>query len=446
MTLTISGVTSEAGKSVAKTTTTFNTEAQPDFAAPYVTASSVQSGQANVPVNSVFSMTFSKPMDIGSYGGHTDVYVYNNNTGQYAATTVSWSSDQTTIFLLPTSPLAVGDSYQMGSYYMTDLSGNPQQNFAINFTTSFTANTTAPTVVNTSPENSETAVPVNAPVQILFSEPIQPTSIGQITVTTGGNSVAVTPTFTDANQLLTLTPTLPLLASNATYTITITGVKDTAGNTMSGTTTNTFTTGPTFNLIHPSVTLTDPSNGSTGVGTNVAPRITFSERLNPLSVVTSSNEVYNHGSVEIYNANTNQYVPATVSMDSTRTIATITPTSALLPNTSYEMYVGCSVSYYDVAGNYGGCSAYNFVTASATDTNHATVSTINPANAQTGVPLNARIVAVMSDDIDPTSITNSSITVTPSGGSAIAGTVTSGQRRRHSHVCAERGSDCFEGL
>ena len=30
----------------------------------------------------------------------------------------------------------------------------------------------------------------------------------------------------------------------------------------------------------------------------------------------------------------------------------------------------------------------------------------------------------MSDDIDPTTVTNSSITVTPSGGSAIAGTTT----------------------
>jgi hypothetical protein len=159
--------------------------------------------------------------------------------------------------------LAVGQEYALESYYMTDLSGNPEQNFAITFTASFTPNTTPPTVVNTSPENTETAVPVNAPVQILFSEPIQPTSIGQITVQTGGNTVAVTPTFSDANQLLTLTPTLPLLASNASYTITITGVKDTAGNVMSATVTNTFTTGPTFNLIHPQVTLVDPPNGST---------------------------------------------------------------------------------------------------------------------------------------------------------------------------------------
>src|ERR1019366_1997814 len=58
------------------------------------------------------------------------------------------------------------------------------------------------------------------------------------------------------------------------------------------------------------------------------------------------------------------------------------------------------------------------------DTTPATVSTISPANNQTGAPLNAQIVALMSDGIDPTTVTNSFITVTPSGGRAIAGTVT----------------------
>jgi hypothetical protein len=257
MTVAINGVTSEAGVAVATKTTHFTTAAQPDFTAPYVTSSSVQSGQTNVPVNSAFSLTFSKPMDIGSFNAQ-NVTLYNYNTGQYVASTISWSADQTTIFIVPNSPLAIGDQYGLWSYYMTDLSGNPQQNFSISFYASFSANNNPPTVINTSPENTETAVPVNAPVQILFSEPVQPTSIGQITLTTGGNPVAVTPSFSDANQLLTLTPTLPLLASNTSYTITIKGVADTAGNQMVGTVTNTFQTGPTFNLLHPQVTVADP--------------------------------------------------------------------------------------------------------------------------------------------------------------------------------------------
>ncbi|MGA2357344.1 MAG: Ig-like domain-containing protein, partial [Terriglobales bacterium] len=402
MTIAINGVTSEAGVAVASQSTTFTTMAGPDFSQPYVLRSSVQSGQANVPDNAVFSMTFSKPMDIGSYNS-AYVYVSGGISGQNVPSTVSWSADQTTIFLAPASALNVGEGYSMCSYYMTDLEGNAQQNFCVNFSTSFTANTTPPTVINTSPENAETAVPTNSPVEILFSEPINPTSIGQIALSTGGNPVAFTPTFGDTNQLLALTPTLPLSA-NVTYTLTITGVKDTAGNQMTSTVTNTFATGPTFDFVTPQVTGVDPPSGSTGVGTNVAPRVVFSERLNPLSIVSSSNERYNSGSVELYNNATGQFVPATVSMSTDRTTATLTPTSPLEPNTSYQIYVGYGASYFDVAGNAGGSYSGSFVTASSSDTTHATVSTISPTNAQSNVPLNAQIIAVMSDQVDPTTI------------------------------------------
>jgi hypothetical protein len=429
MTVAINGVTSEAGKSVAATTTHFTTAAQPDFNPPYVVNPSLLDGQKNVPVNSVFSMQFSKPMDIGSVDGAI-VGVCTQPNSYYCIVygyplvpaTISWSTDQTTIFVVPTSPLAVGIGYSLQSSSLTDLAGNPQTNFSVSFTTAFVANTNAPTVINTSPENTETQVPVNSPVQILFNEPIQPTSIGQITLKTGGNAVAVTPTFTDASQLLTLTPALPLLA-NANYTLTITGVKDTAGNQMTSTVTNTFTAGPTFDLVTPQVTLTDPANGAIGVGTNVAPRIVFKKRLNPLSIVSSSNELYYSGSVELYNNATGQFVPATVSMTADRMTAIITPTSALAPNTSYQIYVAYGASYYDVAGNSGNSYSSNFVTGSGSDTTQTTVSTINPSNGQSGVPENFQVVAVMSDDIDPTTVNNSSITVMQ-GSNPIAGTVT----------------------
>ena len=170
--------------------------------------------------------------------------------------------------------------------------------------------------------------------------------------------------------------------------------------------------------------MADPALSSTGVGTNVAPRIVFNERLNPLSVVSSSNELYNHGSVELYNNATGQYVPATVSMSADRLTATLTPASALQPNTQYSSMSEYGARLLRRCRQHRQFTTSYFVTGSGTDTTPATVSTINPANTQTAVPLNAQIIAVMSDDIDPTTVTNSSITVTPSGGSAIAGTVT----------------------
>jgi len=423
ITVTINGVTSEAGVAVAKTTTTFTTSAQPDVTAPYVINSTVVYGQTNVPVNSAFSMQFSKPMDVGSLDVGS-VYIYSSFTGQSAPATISWSADQTTFFVVPTTPLAVGRNYYLASNGLTDLDGNLQTGFSVYFTTAFVANTNPPAVINTSPENTLTAVPTNSPVEILFTEPIQPTSISRITLTTGGNPVALSPTLSDANQLLTLIPVQPLLAPNASYTLTITGVKDTAGNVMTSTVTNTFTTGPTFDLSNASVISADPPSGAINIGINVTPRVTFSKRINPLSVVTSSNEPFNNGSVVLYNLTTGQFVPATVSMASNRTMATLTPSAPLTPNTSYAFEVSYQEYCYDVAGNYSNDYYGTFVTSTGSDTVHATVSTISPVNTQTGVPLNPQVIAVISDTVDPTTITSNSITLTPQGGSAIAGTVT----------------------
>ena len=177
MTVAIDGVTSLAGKSVAAETTHFTTAAQPNFTAPYVLNPSVQSGQTNVPVNSAFTMQFNEPMDIGSLDVAT--IGVGSCCWQALPATVSWSADQTTVFIVPSTPLAVGTQYYLYSYSLTDLAGNTQQGFNASFTTSFSANTNPPTVINTSPENTETQVPTNAPVQILFSEPINPATIGQ---------------------------------------------------------------------------------------------------------------------------------------------------------------------------------------------------------------------------------------------------------------------------
>ena len=407
ITFAINGVQSQAGLTVAKTTH-FTTATQPDFSAPSVVESSVLSGQTNVPVNSVFSMTFSKPMDVGSFDPN-NVNLYANGN---VPATISWSADLTTIFIVPTSPLSVGTNYILESYYMTDLSGNPQINFAIGFTAAFVANNNPPTVVNTNPEDTETQVPVNAPVQILFSEPIQPTSIGKITLVTGGNPVTLNPTLSRGNQLLTLTPSLPLLAANASYSLAITGVKDTAGNVMTGTVTHSFTTGPSFDLLTPAVLVADPASGMVGVGTNVAPRLVFSKRINPISLTSSS--------IQLYNYYSGQLIPVTLTPSSDRMSVVLTPTTTLMPGTEYQLYA--NGSYTDVAGNAGQGFSSIFTTGTTTDTGHATVVSITPANAQTAVPVNAQVVAVISDDIDPTSITNTSINVTQ-GATQIPGTV-----------------------
>ena len=285
ITVAINGVQSVSGIPVTPLTTTFRTLSGPDFSAPYVVSSSVANGQANVPVNSVFSLRFNKPMAVSTYNPG-QCYIYGG-LGGAIQTTVSFSQDLTTLYMVPASNLAVGLQYYLYCSGMQDLSGNAQSYFQAGFTTSFVSSVTAPQVIGTNPENGLGSVPTNTPLQILFNEPIQPTSIGQVALTAESTPVSFAPSFLNGNQLLVLTPSVPLLPGTP-YTLTISGVLDNAGNQMSGTVTVNFTTAAGINLIAPTVTLVDPASGSTGVGLNAQPHVTFSERINPLSLTSST--------------------------------------------------------------------------------------------------------------------------------------------------------------
>jgi hypothetical protein len=405
ITVAINGVQSVSGIPVTPLTTTFQTLSGPDFSAPYVVTSSVTNGQANVPVNSVFSLRFNKPMAVSTYNPGS-CYVAGGLAGA-VQTTVSFSQDLTTLYMIPASNLAVGLGYYLVCSGMQDLSGNTQSYFQANFTTSFVSSVTAPQVIDTNPENGLGSVPTNTPIQILFNEPIQPTSLGQVTLTTESTPVSVAPSFLNGNQLLVLTPSVPLLPGTP-YTLSISGVLDNAGNQMSGTVTVNFTTAAGIDLTTPTVTLVDPASGSTGVGLNAQPHVTFSERINPLSLTSSTFYLENYDNGKL--------VPATVSIAADRMSASLSPTALLQAGTTYYLYLS---SFTDVAGNVGSFSSY-FTTGTQSDTTPASVVTFSPATGSTGVPLNTNVVAVMSAQIDPTTISNSAITLSP----PVAGAVT----------------------
>ena len=423
MTVAINGVTDPQGNLVVSKSTVFTTGIGPDTAAANVIAVNPDAGAVNVPTNSPIIIQFNKQMDSTTVNSSTFA-VIDGVTGLPVAGTMSGSADMKTFSLIPSSPLPVGRTFLVFSGYAypyntlgsaLDLTGNPQAYFTSSFTTSFVSNSAPPQVVNTNPENGVTAVPTNTIIQILFNAPVRIESLGQVQVLAGGTPISVMPALTNADQLLTLTPSVPL-NGNTNYTISIAGVQDFAGNTIVGTVTHTFTTGPSIDLAVPTVTATDPTNGERGVGTNTTIKVYFSKIINPLSI--------NATTFYLANYNTGKLIATTTTIAADRKSATLTPTAPLQSNTPFNVTL---YGYSDIAGNVGYSfyvGQYTFTTAAGTDTTAATVSSINPPNATTGAPVNTQIIAVMSDGIDPSSVNSSSITVTPQSGSAIAGAVT----------------------
>jgi hypothetical protein len=210
-----------------------------------------------------------------------------------------------------------------------------------------------PAILATNPGVGQTsAVPINAQLQVLFNESVQGSSLSQITLT-GGPAVTLTSSLTNGDQTVQLIPNA-LLAPNTTYTLTIQGVKSTAGVAMVGSVSVTFTTGAGVSLVGPTVTAENPLNGATAVPASVTPTVSFSEPINSL---TTYSYVY------LTLSSTNAVVPSTLSYSSDYMTVTLTPSSALSSGTQYNLYVGGS-NITDEAGNaiQTGATVYNFAT------------------------------------------------------------------------------------
>jgi hypothetical protein len=115
--------------------------------------------------------------------------------------------------------------------------------------------------------------------------------------------------------------TSDLLTPGTTYTITINGVADLAGNTMTTAVTDTFTTGTGAILPDPSVASITPANGATMVATNSSIVVQFTNPMNPVSLNTSS--------FILTVTSTSAVVPGTFALSTDAMTVTFTPASAL---------------------------------------------------------------------------------------------------------------------
>jgi len=343
-----SGNALQTGAAATSTFTTATTGAS--LGSSSAVSSLPVTGTSGIPINTALYVTGAVPIDPTTLGTNA-ITLYDDtvNNGSYTATTTpTLSPDGKTISVAPTANLTASHNYtlywnQYGN--VRDINGNYFNGGSANFTTSAAAVTTAPVVVYTNPPNTFANVPIDLTVQILFSEPIQPTRISGITLAAGGPALSMTPSFSNGDQTLSLIPPA-LLAPNTTYTLTIAGVVDLAGNAMP-TVTQTFTTGPQTALSAPVATIT-PAASATGVSKTIAPTAVFSAPINPLTMTPAN--------VFLVTSSTGVTVPGALSLSADNLTITFTPTAALAANTQYYLAV---YSVTDEAGNvHGGVNSY----------------------------------------------------------------------------------------
>jgi len=294
-----------------------------------------------------------------------------------------------------------------------------------------------PTVSSTFPTNSAPGVPainvpINSALTATFSEvmngaTIAPYALGTFTLQqTGPPLVTVTGTVTYAGSTATFTPSSNL-SPNTSYTATITtNAKDPDGNALNnpqGTVANyvwTFTTGATPQPA-PTVISTVPLPGGI-LPLGSALSATFSTPMLPATIV-NANFSLNLGSPPALGA----LIPATVAFDGNET-ATITPTSSLLPNTSYTATITTGVQ--NLAGvalnNPLGTVAnyvWTFTTAAVPITARPVVISTAPTNGAIPVTTTSNLVANFSEPMNPLTISTATFLL-KQGTTPVPGTVT----------------------
>ena len=408
----------------------FDTVIPVDTNKPVVTTVSPSAGQTNVATSVTLSITFSEPM-LASSITTTNIFLQDATNG-IVPTSVSLSGNPLVATLTPLAPLPPNTNFTAtikgGVNGVADLATN---RMATDFSWSFTtapSDIVAPTVSSFSPGAAITKVSIATGVSVTFSEPMRATSISTTNFVLRDAANALVPasiSYDTVNRRATLTPS-NYLASASNYTAYVyggaTGVKDLAGNPMSGTNSWSFTTVPA----HPygqgtggsvllltqdtnrisyylgEILLTeglnqfairDISTLSSNLLTNFTVVVIGNISLTSPQVTTLSNWVVNGGSLIATRPSTNlARLLGLTSLGSTLAEGYIGVNTSVAPG---QGIVGTTMQYHGIADRY----ALNGATSVATLYSNATTATTNPAVTWRSVGSNGGRAACFTYDL-----------------------------------------------
>ena len=259
----------------------------------------------------------------------------------------------------------------------------------------------APTVTARTPAPGARSVSQTGNLTATFSEPVTGVSATQFVLRFGTTVIPAAVSYDATTRVATLNPTETLIADR-TYTAAVSGVLDTAGNTMVPISWS-FLTGPAPTLVR-----TTPGGAATAVPQNTNVTATFSEALTGVSAT----------SVRLTRVSDGAVVAGSLALLSGSTIISLDPTASLLADTQYRMTItGGNTSVRDLAGNPITTVTWTFFTGPA-----PTLVRTTPGGAATAVPRNTNVTATFSEAVTGVSATSVRLTRV-SDGAVVAGSL-----------------------
>ncbi|MFA6979594.1 MAG: Ig-like domain-containing protein [Ignavibacteriaceae bacterium] len=378
----------------------------PLLTTPTVSSTNPANNAAVVPFNQKITATFSEVMDSATITTATFTLMQGSSfvsgTVSYVGTTATFAP---TSYLTPNT-LYIGTITTMAK----SIAGSPMaSNYVWSFTTGLTAAIVPPTVSSTDPLNAASGIPINQKIAATFSVAMDASTITTSTYTLLQGTTPV-PGFVSYSGITAIFAPTSNLTPNTAYSVTITtNAKDLAGNALVSNYVWSFTTGAGVVITPPIINSTDPVNNETGVALNQKIAATFSKTMDA-TTITAATFTLKQGSTP---------VPGFVSYSGTTAI--VAPTSNLTPNTVYTVTITTGTK--DLAGNaLANNYVWTFTTGAAAVVTPPTVSSTDPANAETGVTFNQKVTATFSKSMDASTITTATFTLMQ-GVTFVSGTV-----------------------
>ena len=256
--------------------------------------------------------------------------------------------------------------------------------------TSLTGDVEPPTIVSTLPADGATGVAVDAPIYIVFSEPIDYNSFyWSITP-----DPSLTETWNATFDTVSLVPISGNLDPSTLYTFSVTGASDLAGNPLAVLPDSFMFTTASGDTISPFVASVSPAWEATDVGLNEPIIIVFSEPIDTNALVGFTDPF--HDFTPAWSATCDTFI--------------LTPQYSYSPSSTMAVVVTAGT---DLAGNSLAVLPDTIVkfTTAAGDTVKPAIVATSPADGATEVALDAPIYIVFSEQVDTLSLAGS---MTPS--------------------------------
>ena len=394
--LTINTPEDYAGHPVSATEWLFHTAGAPDTTPLAIEQWSMSSNAINVPVNAVFKIRMNKFIDILSLD-EGSLYLLDMTTGERVAASRNVEADGRTLTLVPAQALAVGRRYCLYVYGVEDMTGNSVRE-ARYFAAAMTADHQAPQVRGFSIEQQQRDVPIDPQLQVQFDEALSALRLDDIRLKQGDESIDVKRELSDDRMTVTLRLIRPLLA-HTDYVLEVDAVEDLSGNRLATPQTLTFHTADKADLQPPQVLEVSPAENALEVGLNAAIVLSFSERLNPLTLDEQALTLLDTVSGRTVAVNRE------LSADGRR--VTLTPKLPLIAYHLHSVQVSYTAPLFDQAGQRMPVKKWSFTTGMLSDVDAPSIKARSIDEGAMNVPVNSRLSFMFDEALSPFSVPGS---------------------------------------